>query len=359
MNRVCLLCERTAVNENLYCQEDYCPAELSPTVLDYGEWLGDIEIVKVVSVLRSAVLYEATHQKNKVFLKVAQPGQMHTNRLKREATFLRDTANKPYPNLPKLLPPYASTTVADDCYGRGMVGGQLLYFYLFEFSEGDTLRDTLRKHPQLWINHVGWLMISLSRTITYLHEQGLYHYAVMPDAILVDFDGEPEVPRIILFDLGVATGQQQLSANWDQGFVLPAYTAPELINAIRPNPATDVYGLGLVLYELLVGEPAFTYSLINDDDVYRAIERSRSVGMNRVDVQAVAKIAVQAVYQNPAKRQKNPDFFTQQLLAFFGEIPTQKPSRWPSQETIFIIMGGLLVVAFLILLAYTATEFLP
>ncbi len=358
MNRVCLLCERTSVNENLYCQEDYCPAELSPTVLDYGEWIGDIEIVKVVSVLRSAVLYEATHQKNKVFLKVAQPGQPHTDRLKREATFLRDIASKPHPNLPKLLPPYASTTIDNDCYGRGMVGGQLMYFYLFEFSEGDTLRDILRKHPQLWVNHVGWLMISLSRTITYLHEQGLYHYAVMPDAILVDFDDEPEVPRIILFDLGVTADQQRLGVHWTKEFVLPAYTAPELLSGIRPNPATDVYGLGLTLYEMLVGEPVFTYSLVNDEDVYRAIERNRSVGMNRVDVQTVAKIAVQAVRPDPNQRQKNPDNFTQQLLAFFGEIPTPKPSRWPSQETIFIIMGGLLVVAFLILLAYTASEFI-
>ena len=66
MKQVCLLCERTSPDNNLYCQETYCPAEMSPNILDYGEWLGDIEIVKPVMILRSAVLYEATHQNQKV-----------------------------------------------------------------------------------------------------------------------------------------------------------------------------------------------------------------------------------------------------------------------------------------------------
>lgn len=53
MKQVCLLCERTALDNNLYCQEIYCPAEKSPNILDYGEWIGDIEIIKPITILRA------------------------------------------------------------------------------------------------------------------------------------------------------------------------------------------------------------------------------------------------------------------------------------------------------------------
>ncbi|MGB1248988.1 MAG: protein kinase domain-containing protein [Candidatus Promineifilaceae bacterium] len=359
MNRICLLCERTSVNENLYCQEDYCPAELSPTILGYGEWIGDIEIIQAVSILRSAVIYEASHQKEKVFLKIAQPGQMHINKLKREAEFLRDLkqSKNQHACLPKLLPPYVSTNVATDAYGKGMRGGQLIYFYLFTFSEGNTLRDLLRKRPQLWLNHIGWLVISLARTIEFLHEQGMYHCAIMPDAVLVRFDDKPEVPRILLLDLGVAASQSVMSNDWDPSFVLPAYTAPELrLDILRPNSATDVYGLGLTMYEMLIGQPVYTYSLLKDEAVYRAVERNRQAVMTRVDIQSVAKIAVQAVNQTPSQRQKKPAVLIQQLIEQFGEIPTPTPSRWPTTETMQIFVGGLLLIAILILLLFTASD---
>ena len=149
MKQVCLLCNRTSPDNNLYCQETYCPAEMSPNILDYGEWLGDIEIVKPVMILRSAALYEATHHKKKVFLKVAHPGPENKERLKREAEFLKAIQLKKDQNefLPVLLPPYANTTIQVDAYGKAMLRGHLLYFYLFEFVEGEPLRDVLTKNP--------------------------------------------------------------------------------------------------------------------------------------------------------------------------------------------------------------------
>ena len=42
MKRVCLYCERTSPDSNVFCQETYCPSEMSPYIFDYGEWLGDI-----------------------------------------------------------------------------------------------------------------------------------------------------------------------------------------------------------------------------------------------------------------------------------------------------------------------------
>lgn len=360
MKQVCLLCERTSPDSNLYCQETYCPAEMSPTILDYGEWLGDIEIVKPIIVLRSAVLYEATHQKETVFLKVAHPGPENKERLKREAEFLKgmQLAKQQHEFLPVLRPPYANTTIEVDAYGKAMLRGHLLYFYIFDHVEGDPLRDIITENPQLWINHVGWIVLSMATAVNFLHTKGLYHLGISPDTVLVRFDDEPNVPRILLFDLGVASSPQNLNINWYPFFVPPAYTAPELIDGrMRPSMASDVYGLGLTLYELLVGEPAFAYKLNSDAEVYRAVQRNRRVRMNRVeDVKSVANIALQAVDQQVNQRQQDANEIGQQLVSFFGPVPGPKKSRWPSLNTMMVLIGALLAIAFLITLAVTLTE---
>ncbi len=362
MKQVCLLCERTSPDSNLYCQETYCPAEMSPNVLDFGEWLGDIEILRPVIILRSAVVYEANHQKEKVYLKVAHPGTENKEKLKREAEFLRDIQLRKQQNkfLPTLLPPYANTTVAADAYGKTMLKEHLLYFYLFEHVDGDPLRDILVKNSQLWINHVGWLMISLTYAIAFLHSKGLFHYGLCPEAVLVRFDENPNVPRLLLLDLGVTSPADSLSAHWYPFFVLPAYTAPELIDtrSIRPDYATDVYGLGLLLYELLVGQPAFTFKLNSDGDVYRAVLRNQRVMMSRTeDVRPVAEIALQAVSPQIARRPPEARAFAKQLLDHFGDLPGEKKSPWPSLRTTMIVAAALLAIAFLLALAVSLGNF--
>ncbi len=362
MKQVCLLCERTSSDGNLYCQEVYCPAEMSPNILGYGEWLGDIEIVKPVMVLRSSVLYEATHQNNKVFMKVAHPGKENKERLKREAEFLSQMQLRREQNkyLPVLLPPYVGTTTKADPFGKTMLKEHLLYFYLFEHFEGEPLRDILMKNPQLWINHIGWLLISLASAVAFIHSKGIYHLGLSPESVLVRFDDEPNVPRILLFDLGIASDAAHIQQSWYPFGALPAYTAPELVNlqAFRPDYRTDVYGLGLVLYELLVGEPAFTFKLHSDTEVYRAVQRNQRVRMNRVeDVKAVADIALQAVNQQIAHRQQDARVMAQQLMAYFGPVPGEKKSRWPSLKQILLVVAALLTIAFLLALAVSLGNF--
>src|SRR5262249_30869512 len=149
------------------------------------------------------------HQDGPVLMKVAHPGASHRDRLMREAWFLRTlrTGKKKerIPTLPRLLPPYATTTLEQDAYGTTMFGRELLHYYLFEPVEGgQALQDLLRHQPQWWIHHVGWLTIELASTINTLHLKGLYHFGLTPASVLVWFDSKPWVPHILLCDLGIA-----------------------------------------------------------------------------------------------------------------------------------------------------------
>ncbi|HEX9438596.1 MAG TPA: protein kinase, partial [Roseiflexaceae bacterium] len=329
----------------------------SPYILDYGEWLGDIEIIRPITVLRSSALYEARHNKQKVLLKVAHPGPEHTERLKREATFLRDIASKKEraASFPLLIPPYANTTIEKDPYGRAILREHLLFFCLFEHFEGDPLRDVLIKNPQLWIFHVGWIMISLASAVAFLQSKGMYHYGLSPETVLVRFSEDSPAPQTLLFDLGIASDRKQLKESWYPALVSPAYTAPELIGAtVQPDYATDVYGLGLVLYELLVGSPPFPYKLHSDAEVYDAVRYGHRVRMSRVeDVKEVAEIAVTAVSAAPERRQKSAADVAEALLKTFGAAPVQRKRSLPSPRTTLIVTATLLAIAFLITVGVT------
>ena len=353
MKQICLQCERSSTDSNLFCHEPSCPAEMSPHILEYGELLGDIEIIRLVIVLRSATLYEAQVNKKKIMLKIAHPGPEHTNRIKREVKFLQEIASKKTSNsgLPRLIPPYSSKSSGTEGYGKAMFKGNLLYFFLFEYFEGEPLRDSLIKNPQLWVYHIGWLEINLARTVAILHSKGILHCGLCPESILVRFEGDPAVPTILLFDLGIVSTPDNVINFWYKEAVLPAYTAPELLGK-RPyaDYRTDVYGVGLILYELLIGQPAFPFRLSNDSEVYEAVKANRRVPMNRIeDVRPAAVLALRFSMANPSERPNNvADALKELLSTAFEDTPETKRDRGLSPRTTFMLLAILLITAIVI-----------
>lgn len=351
MKQVCLLCDRTSPDSNLFCQQVDCPVELSPHILEEGEFLGDIEIIRLLTVLRSAALYIAMHQDKQVFLKIAHPGERHKIRLKREAMFLKAVRHEDNPRLPKLLLPYVNTTLEDDTVGKSVLRERVLYYYLFEYVAVEPLRDVLMKNVQLWINHVGWLTLELASALAFLNSKGAYHFGLSPDCVLVRFEPkQPKVPRILLADLGIVSTIESLKKDWYPDFVLPAYTAPELVETqpTRPEYATDVYGLGIVLFELLVGQPAFPFKMRTNAEVFRAIQRNCRVKMSRLeDVRRVAEIAVQAVSPNIINRQSDVTVIRHQLIFCFGQVPNEKRRYRLSRATVMIMLTLVLAICIL------------
>ena len=84
-SRFCERCERITRDGNLWCQDKECPAEEGHPVFDYGDFIGDLKITKLVTVWRTAALYEALRGEETVFVKVAHSTPECADRLKREA----------------------------------------------------------------------------------------------------------------------------------------------------------------------------------------------------------------------------------------------------------------------------------
>jgi serine/threonine protein kinase len=179
--------------------------------------------------------------------------------------------------------------------------GHLLYFYLFEFRPGDTLREVLVKNPQLWVNHVGWITIDVAAAVNVMHRRGVYHYGLAPEGILVEFDEKQHVPP------GDAAGPGHR-----QPPKRPCARTGMLWGCRRPTPRRSwrrwmgsrcatiftptSLGWAYAFTKCWVGEPVYPFKLRSDEEVYRLVLRNKRVEMNRVeDVEPVARIATQAV----------------------------------------------------------------
>ena len=190
MKQFCLTCKNQLTAGHGWCPEIDCPAEKSPWLLEPDENLGDIIIVRLITLLRHSALYEASHHGTPVLLKVSHSGPWARDRLKREAAVFAklNTDPQPPPHLAQLRPPHKQTTAQQTPHGKITLRGRLLYYMLFDFFSGNPLRDQLSQTPQLWVQQVGQIVQQLSETAAFLHQHRCYHWMFSPEVILARFD---------------------------------------------------------------------------------------------------------------------------------------------------------------------------
>ena len=137
------------------------------------------------------------------------------------------------------------------------------YFLVMEFVPGQTLKQFVLSRSQTGRSITPTEVINVLRQVgaalDYAHGRGIVHRDVKPDNIMLTSDG-----RAVLNDFGIAklvegNGQGGLTQT-GTAVGTPAYMAPEQIQGIKEQigPATDLYALGVILYELLTGQTPFT-----------------------------------------------------------------------------------------------------
>ncbi len=358
MKRICQRCNIISQDFNLWCQEKYCPAENATEIFDNGEWFGPIEIIEPLIITRSAIVYHARRDKENILLKVANVGCEEKLKLEAKA-FLQLAKAGQHPLLPVLLPAHIQGSIEQHPYGWIVIEGRLKFYAIFKYAEGTVLRNLLLKNPQPWYQHAGWIVISIADVIYYLHRAGKLHLCINPDVILIRFDKQG-IPRPLLLDLGIsASGQAAIDA-WNGNYNLPAYTAPEILSgSSSPGPATDVYGLGMLLYEMLAGRPAYEYHLKKDEAVVGEISQAEFKPTGRIDLKNVPEIAEKAIQNQPGQRFADVPAFARALQSNFPAIPAEKKPFRVNWRMVFIVLGSLLAISLLLLLAMSAVPVTP
>src|SRR5881275_1927273 len=128
-------------------------------------------------------------------------------------------------------------------------------YFSMKFVEGGQLDEVVRR-ARMSIRQAAELIAKVARTVHYAHQHGILHRDIKPGNILLDQKSEPH-----LTDFGLARLVESESTVTRTMEVLgtPSYMAPEQAvgNNAAISSATDVYGLGAVLYQLLIGQPPF------------------------------------------------------------------------------------------------------
>jgi len=160
-------------------------------------------------------------------------------------------------------------------YGGGSTSDGLPYFVM-EHVEGESIRDFC-DNQQFDISDRLRLFTKVCGAISYAHQQLIVHRDIKPSNILVTASGEPK-----LLDFGIAklvlpdTSAADRTAT--QFHVMtPEYAAPEQLSGKVTTTATDVYGLGVVLYELLTGRRPFDFKGKSLNEISDALQTQRPV----------------------------------------------------------------------------------
>lgn len=261
-----------------------------------------------------ALLYRArdTLLGRYVAIKVLREDQAHNADFDRQfQNEARAAANLSHPNI---------VTV----YDYGIDDGQS--FIVMELVPGTDLKSLLRKRGRFSVDEGIPLMAQACAGIGYAHRAGLVHCDVKPHNMLVTPDS-----RLKVTDFGIARALATLNPaeRTDVVWGSPQYYSPEQAAGHAPSPASDVYSLGVVTYELLTGTLPFTASTA-EELAHLHLEAKPIPPSEYVpDIpEALEEIILKVLSKEPSARYRTADQLGRVLMKFGTQrnLPAVPPS---------------------------------
>jgi eukaryotic-like serine/threonine-protein kinase len=192
-------------------------------------------------------------------------------------------------------------------------------FIVFEYVDGENLKQLCSRRGPLPVRDAVGLTLQIASGLAFAHAHGIVHRDVKPQNVLVDADGRAQVT-----DFGIARSLDAEHGMTLTGTVLGTsdYLSPEQASGTPVTPATDVYSLGVVLFELLAGEVPFPGDNVVAVAMRHLHERPPSLRERRPDVSARLAAAVErALAKEPARRFGTMDAFAAELRGCLDEPP--------------------------------------
>jgi serine/threonine-protein kinase len=199
------------------------------------------------------------------------------------------------------------------------------YFIVMELVEGKSLRDVLRDEGPLLPRRAIEIAAEVSAALSVAHRSGLVHRDVKPGNMLLAPDGTVKVT-----DFGIARAWDDSSELTKTGAVIgtATYFSPEQAQGAQADERSDIYALGVVMYEMLTGRPPFS----GESPVAIAYQHVSSVAaqpsLDNPDVPPdLDRIVMRALDKDPELRYQSADDLRQDLLLFLrGEAPATVPA---------------------------------
>lgn len=220
-----------------------------------------------------------------------------------------------------------------------------LHFFALEYMDSGTLKDRLKQKQKLSIDEATPIIMAVGQALAYAHQNNYLHLDVKPANILFSSDG-----RIVLSDFGIARIEAQASELKKRIGTL-FYNSPEqLLSPPSHTYKADIYALGIILYEMLVGTDRFRQhrtSSSSKEDSQPAGNAKTPPSLNvrpfndlppprkfepRIS-RAVERVILKAIAPNPVNRYDSVSAMLDDLM--------QAVTAPPSQKKLLLLLAGL------------------
>jgi eukaryotic-like serine/threonine-protein kinase len=185
------------------------------------------------------------------------------------------------------------------------------YYIVMEYVEGETLKDYIRRQGRLSGTESVRIALQLLAALEYAHRNGIVHRDIKPQNVMMDDQGTVKV-----MDFGIARAGD--SGMTEAGSILGTaqYLAPEQAKGQPVDARTDLYSVGVVLYEMLTGAVPFK----GDTAVTVALKHVNEIAMEPAQVipglpYSLNQIVLKAMAKDPAQRYQSADQFARDLRA--------------------------------------------
>jgi serine/threonine protein kinase len=178
-------------------------------------------------------------------------------------------------------------------------GRESEYAYIASsYIPGETLAEAMGRgqFDPSESRRIARIVRDLADALAYAHDLGIVHRDVKPSNVLLDEQGKPH-----LLDFGLAVRREDPAREGEIAGT-PQYLSPEVARGEPATPATDQYGLGLILYYLLIGEPPFSGSL---KELLEQIEETEPAPPHVIDSRvprALSEVCRRAMTKHPKAR---------------------------------------------------------